>query len=64
MDESVKKQEKELDELRKDKENIKETSKPKIINHQEGSTRLNIVYKKIDKHERIKETAQRDEKIH
>ena len=64
MDEGVKNQEKELDELRKEKENSKETSKTKIINSPEGVTRLDTENKKIDKHKRIEETAQRDEKIH
>ena len=51
MDEGVKNQEKELEELKKEKENSKENSKPKIKNIPEGSRRLDKVYKKVDEHE-------------
>ena len=64
MDEGVKNQEKELEEINREKVNIKENSQPKIIQITEGSTRLDKVFKTVDKHERIKKTAQRNEKIH
>ena len=61
MDEGVKNQEKELEEINREKVNIKENSQPKIIQITEGSTRLDKVFKTVDKHERIKKTAQRND---
>ena len=43
MDEGVKNQEKDLEELKKEKENSKEKRKPKILNNPKGSTGLDDV---------------------
>ena len=64
MDEGVKNNEKDLKKLKKEIENIKENSKPKILNIHKGSRSLDNVYKKVDKQERIDKPAQKDEKIH